>query len=300
VNMHLPLGHTVVLLSCLLCGAGCAESTSPNDDGKGNPSSDCPQSDAFMDISNVDGPGTGYADPELTVTCLDESVIVQSNGMPHYTFQPMTPNPLQEQAFDWSFPRYPEVAASPTEIPLLGTAGVAINGIPIYGPNEGPQPDPFGDPIYNNLLDWCMGHTGGNGDYHYHALLESCLAEAVSSGETSPILGYAMDGFPVYGPTGCVDESCTAVVEFKSSWEQIGDPETYVWDAYACTQSSCDEADGEYLDACNGRVGPDGSYRYHATADFPYILGCYAGTASDSSGDGAPGGGGGPPGGGPP
>jgi hypothetical protein len=228
------------------------------------------------------------------VTCEDDTVTVISNGMPHYEFQAVTPNPLTEQNFEWAFPRYPEVAATSTEIPLLGTAGMAINGIPVYGPNEGDFPDPFGDPIYNDVVDWCMGHTGGNGDYHFHAFLQECFTTAVENGIASPILGYALDGFPIYGPNGCADESCTDVKEFKSSWEVTGDPTTYAWDNHACTKASCDEAVGDYLDACNGRIGPDGTYRYHATAGFPYLLGCYKGTASSSAGDGAPGGGGGP------
>jgi hypothetical protein len=53
--------------------------------------------------------------------------------------------------------------------------------------------------------------------------------------------------------------------------------------------------DPNILDPCNGRVGPDGVYRYHATTTFPYVLGCYRGTPSDSAGAGDPGGGGPPP-----
>ena len=50
------------------------------------------------------------------------------------------------------------------------------------------------------------------------------------------------------------------------------------------------------LDECNGRVGPDGTYRYHATKTFPYILGCYKGTPTASAPGGANrGGAGGPP-----
>jgi hypothetical protein len=61
----------------------------------------------------------------------------------------------------------------------------------------------------------------------------------------------------------------------------------------------------QYLDQCNGRVQPDGTYGYHATSSFPYILGCYVGTPASEvgggddrggggGGDGGGGGGGGP------
>ena len=46
------------------------------------------------------------------------------------------------------------------------------------------------------------------------------------------------------------------------------------------------QAGAEFLDRCNGRVGPDGTYRYHATSTFPYILGCFRGTPAGGAGPG--------------
>ncbi|MCB9666136.1 MAG: YHYH protein [Alphaproteobacteria bacterium] len=100
---------------------------------------------------------------------------------------------------------------------------------------------------------------------------------------------------PIHGPQSCLDVRCSQVVTFRSGWKQTGDPTTYAWDAHTYEASS----DPTVLDRCNGRVGPDGTYRYHATATFPYILGCYAGTPAENAGDDGGGGGGGPGGGGP-
>ena len=72
-----------------------------------------------------------------------------------------------------------------------------------------------------------------------------------------------------------LDEACEQRVTFVSGWEQTGDPSTYAWDNHAYVGGD----DPTVLDRCNGRVGPDGSYRYHATSTFPYILGCYHGEA---------------------
>ena len=82
-----------------------------------------------------------------------------------------------------------------------------MNGLVIYGPNEGAFPDPFGDPVYNSIVDDCMGHTGGNADYHYHALLVACILRSVTvaEDEPDPVIGFALDGFPIYGPRGCAD-----------------------------------------------------------------------------------------------
>ncbi len=38
------------------------------------------------------------------------------------------------------------------------------------------------------------------------------------------------------------------------------------------------------LDECNGQVGPEGDYHYHATETFPYILGCYNGAPTPNGG----------------
>ncbi|PRP94064.1 hypothetical protein ENSA5_41760 [Enhygromyxa salina] len=245
-------------------------------DDDGSTDDGCPDEN-FPPVS-ADPANGAYPDPFLDVYCEDDEVIVESNGIPAYEFVELTPNPLDEQDWRWHFPRNPELAAQTTEVPLLGPAGTAVNGLPFYGPNEGPVPDPFGDPIYNQLVDFCAGHTGGANDYHYHTLLIECLTSAVGPDEPSPVIGYAFDGFPIYGSMGCLDDDCDEVVEFSSGWVQTGDPSTYAWDNHEYQASD----DPTVLDPCNGRVGPDGDYRYHVTASFPYILGCYAGTPTDN------------------
>ena len=260
---------------------------------------DC-REETFLDLTQYDGPGADYPAATLTVTCDDQLMTVASNGIPHYTFVALTPNALQAQNHSFQIPLQPTLAAEASTIPLLGTVAVTIGGAPIYGPNEAQFPDPYGDPIYNDIVDTGLGHTGGQGDYHHHGLVEQIYYLAgmsVDPGAPSPILAWSLDGFPIYGPRGCADAGCTSVIEYKSGWVQTGDPTTYAWDnhEYQGTNSP------DVLDECNGHVGPDGDYHYHATASFPYILGCYSGTPSETTGggmDGGPGGGG-PGGGGP-
>ncbi|MEE2789535.1 MAG: YHYH protein, partial [Myxococcota bacterium] len=52
----------------------------------------------------------------------------------------------------------------------------------------------------------------------------------------------------------------------------------YAWDNHSFKAQAGDA----FLDECNGRVGPDGTYRYHATSSFPYLLGCFSGTVSSN------------------
>ena len=258
-------------------------------DGDGDPADACPTAN-FPAVS-ADPANAAYPDPTLAVYCEGDEVIVEANGIPAYEFVEMTPNPLTEQDWAWHFPRYPEVAAAPSTIPLLGAAGIAVNGLPIYGPNEAQFPDPYGDPVYNQIVDFCKGHTGGQGDYHYHALLVACLTGDTPAGEPDPVIGYSFDGFEIRGPMGCSDASCTSTVEYQSGWVQTGDPSTYAWDNHEYQGGD----DPTILDECNGHVGPAGDYHYHATASFPYILGCYTGTATNNIVGGGGGGGGMPP-----
>jgi len=69
----------------------------------------------------------------------------------------------------------------------------------------------------------------------------------------SPIIGVALDGFPIYGPK----------------------------DENGRTLTSAD------LDECHGRL-VNGQYRYHVTSDFPYFLGCFRGAPVDAQIAGQP------------
>eukprot|EP01050_Picozoa_sp_SAG11_P007206 SAG11_NODE_591_length_8314_cov_3.988314_2_plen_2490_part_01 len=70
----------------------------------------------------------------------------------------------------------------------------------------------------------------------------------VRRGEPSSLVGWARDGFAVYGP-----------------YDETGNF-TYP------------EALGGTLDRCNGRIGIDGRYRYHLTPLSPHTIGCFRGT----------------------
>ncbi len=297
-----PRLDLLALLGLLTFPVGCSTNTDDDDaadddtaddddTGDDDDTTGCWQADTILDVSDAAGAGAGYAAPELAASCDGDELIVTGNGIPTYTFVAMTPNPLNEIAQSYRITLTPQVAAQTTDIPLLGLAGFAVNGMPWFGPNEGPIPDPYGDPVYNGIMDGCMGHTAN--EYHQHALLQKCLIQAAVAvaepwtladpdpTEPSPILGWALDGFPIYGPYGCVDAGCKSVVEMQSSWVQTGDPTTYAWDNYTYQEQVGDQ----YMDRCNGRTQPDGSYGYHATEGFPYILGCYVGTPSDAAGN---------------
>lgn len=269
-------------------GAGGAGGAGSGAGGAGS----CWQAETLLDVSKAPGAGQGYPAPTLSGHCTDTYFVVDTNNIPHYTFVQTTPNPLKEAATHYEIPLKPAMAAATTALPLLGTAGFAVNGMPFFGPNEGAQPidSAWGDPIYNGLMDACLGHTADT--YHYHSMLEKCLVATglvaepwtnpdPAANTASPIIGWALDGFPIYGPRDCKDASCAEVAVMLSSYAKTGDPKTNAWDAYTYMAHA---GDPTYLDECNGHVGPKGDYHYHVTSGFPYILGCYKGTPNGAGG----------------
>lgn len=283
----------------------------------------------FLDLTGAAGPGVNDPDngqplvPQVSAVCDTDELIVTSNDIPHYTFTQLTPTQLNDDpGFEVRVPKNPTLAANWTEISCLGTVGVAVNGVKIFGPNEAQMPDPYGDPIANGIMDDCRGH---HGDHHYHGMVTKCLTQdSVGEAEPwtladlptnvpSPVIGYAYDGFPIYGSLGCEDAGCTSVIEYKSGWENsdaynagcpssaacTGNdvclltvvagvettaciPNTYAWNSHTYVS----KPGSEYLDVCNGHTGPNGDYHYHATSTFPYVLGCFSGTPAGGAGTG--------------
>ena len=154
----------------------------------------------------------------------------------------------------------------------LGTVGAALNGMPIFNPFE----DPNETAAYGRVFASCCGHPQQDGQYHYHKYptclrlisdewkseKEKCdeIDALLVEGGHSPLLGFAVDGWPVYGPVGWPDSSSTVGVIMESSYTGADDSNgnaSYV-------------AGSGHLDDCNGLVSPtpefpEGIYHYHMT-----------------------------------
>lgn len=240
--------------------------------------SGCPAGN-FPDLSTSVGAGSGYDKPAVSASCANNMLTVKSNGMISYPFTPKTPNPLKAQNWTWTIPVNPTIAKTKTAINTkMGTIGFTVTGIPIYGPMEGAMPatEAYGDPVYNGILDSCGGHTGPASEYHDHYL----GLNAQCNLSQRKVLGYALDGFPIYNAQGCMNVACTKTATFTSGYVQTKNPKTNAWSSYQYKSGQ----KGNVLDECNGRIEPDGSYGYHATTTFPYIIGCYKGTPVTQSG----------------
>lgn len=226
---------------------------------------------------------------------------IESDGLPdHATGRfPGRGNPHSISPQDYSFrvPLEPQRSGRTTR---LGhhPFGVALNGV-IFDPLTAEYWNRDRSSGWNiealsgamNLgLDSSNAHVQPNGAYHYHGLPMGILERFPYT--TKPtLLGWAADGFPIYGPYGYSDanDSASRMIKLKSghgvkSGTRPSGPGgrydgTYVQDY--------EFQGGGDLDDCNGREGvtpefPDGTYYYVLTDSYPFIPRCFKGTVDRS------------------
>jgi hypothetical protein len=249
----------------------------------------------------------------------DNFVYVRSTGIPTYAIGPWPgqPNVPSVQNYLFRLSRKPSENTGNKISTGLFAVGYLTNGVPIYNMMNARS--------YNNQniwhenavyfeapgLDKCGGHPQQQNAYHHH-LNPSCFFEDKAS-EHSPLLGFAIDGFPIYGPRGCANADGTGGVKLmKSSYRtrtitqrttlpdgtQLNSSQ-YGPEVGNRTPLGAYMEDFEYakglgdLDQFNGRFAvtpeyPKGTYAYFATIDekgagvYPYLIGPqYYGTPLD-------------------
>ena len=245
---------------------------------------------------------TGYAGILTNVQQVQYStnnVYVSSTCIPDYTIGPWTANPNipSDKNFVFKITRTPdENTGTLINIPL-GHIGVWSNGVSIFNAKDGMSYNSAG--IWNRdalfyegiSFDDCLGHPGPSGEYHHH-VNPKCLYDDTDSTHFSPIIGYAFDGFPIYGAYAYTNSNGTgAIKRMKSSFvmntgtTRTNGPAvdaTYPLGAFIEDRTFVNGA-GD-LDIHNGRycVTPDypnGIYAYFVTIDenlypvYPYVLG---------------------------
>ncbi len=124
----------------------------------------------------------------------------------------------------------------------MGPVGFAINGVQFFNPFDAGMTDA------SSIMDRCCGHPAPDFAYHYHKYPICVNTPFVDDGsEHSTVLGFALDGFPVYGP-----------------YESAG--------LMAMNDNK------NPLNAMNGHSDSQRGFHYHVTPGrFPYIIGGYYG-----------------------
>lgn len=202
---------------------------------------------------------------DVTVTVQGDYVVLSANGVPNHkspyfaTSDPRyeaytgtnpnfmkAPGTIATMRYVMRIPLKPQRAATSTPTPL-GPIGLALNGVPFFNQYNG-QGRPL--TVEVDTFDQYDGHPTPMNAYHYHAE-PFYLTRTLGSDK---LLGFLLDGFPVYGP---------------------------VENGKRVTNADLDEL--------HGHVGataeyPTGIYHYHITDADPYINGAgFYGTAGTVS-----------------
>jgi hypothetical protein len=270
-------------------------------------------------------------------------VYVTTNGIPAYPTGPFldgNPSLAQDQNAIFKFPLTPaENIGVPTPT-TGGNIGVFINGVALFDYRDGvswnnntgaegggPIPGPPGQGIWNrdaivaerDGFDCAKGHPA-MGNYHHHqnpsafdldlqVLSDICSVYAsdglyaIDPNEHSPLIGFAYDGFPIYGAYGFANADGSGGIErIRSSYQLRAITErthyadgtdvtdgpdvnaNYPLGHYREDYEFVAHAEAIFLDEHNGRFCvtpeyPDGIYAYFCTVDenwnsaYPYAVG---------------------------
>ncbi|MBF9222728.1 YHYH protein [Hymenobacter ruricola] len=266
------------------------------------------------------------------------SVYVNCSGLPAYVVGPYldnNPSQASNRRYLFKLPLTPQAnTGTPTAVGM-GNTGVLINGVPVYNYADGRSYNNGGVWHQNAIMfenagfDCAKGHPspvfqggpGGTlvgGSYHHHQnpsafniatvpLSTVCnvyLADGLyvpDSTRHGPLIGFAFDGFPIYGGYGYATPTTPGALKRMvpsyrkrsiSSRTTLPDGSTasQVGPTLAAQPLGSYFEDFEYvansgdLDSHNGRFCktpeyPNGTYAYFATIDrngnsvYPYVLG---------------------------
>ena len=180
----------------------------------------------------------------LPIASIPTGTFPISSSDPAYQYD-RNPNSIAAQSDDFVLTANPSPAASPSCLGG-GAIGITVTGVAIFDAFDGAGYDA----VAREIQDGCHGHPDQSDTYHYHGWLQACVPDAGSATQNSSLLGYAFDGYGIYG-----------------AW----------YNGKILTTAD--------LDACHGTTSPvmwNGKlvsmYHYVSTYDFPYTLGCYMGT----------------------
>lgn len=257
-----------------------------------------------------------YFTGAVTISIDNNKCQFSSNSIPNHNFNDgptKFANDVDYVESTYSITSMPSVAESITDLSIQYDNAIFLNGAKldlIAAACKGVDDEKKGcgadkgfdeywrfDPMFsgNNFgTDTHNAHAQPNGAYHYHG---DPKAMYDTSGKTeSPLIGFAADGFPIYGPYISDNGSIRKVnscYQLKSgarvalSNQAVGaqfNPggnydgtyiQDYEYNQAALTAGTCD------LDECNGMTR-NNIYGYYVTDSYPWVLKCFKGTPDQS------------------
>ncbi|MFO1092655.1 MAG: YHYH protein [Planctomycetaceae bacterium] len=166
----------------------------------------------YLDVNGKSVAQDRFVPDNVVVSFTRTHLVLHSHNLPNHptaVFPDVTrsldgnPHHIREQDQTFYLPLEPRV--NPQHEPLrgfqnryvmnMGPIGVACNGVVFFDPFDADAEDALW------RLDRCCGHPSPMEQYHYHKYPVCVKTPWIDDGTAhSPLIGFAFDGFPVYGP----------------------------------------------------------------------------------------------------
>jgi len=172
-------------------------------------------------IQNTTATGYGGILTNVQLVQYDATdVFISATCIPGYDIGPWgsDPNIPANMNFVYKITRNPVPNTGTLTAVGLGHVGVWTNGVSIFNTQDAMSYGSLGYWNQNayvfegSSFDSCLGHPAPGGEYHHH-VSPKCLYNILDSTHHSPIIGYAFDGYPVYGAYGYADTNGTGGIK---------------------------------------------------------------------------------------
>ena len=197
----------------------------------------------------------------VRLTFTETDLVVHSHNLPNHPTAVFpdrwraldgNPNYIREQNYTWFIPLEPRenpdhVAIQPGNANRAlpgGPIGIAVNGVVFFNPFDADSVEAIW------RLDRCCGHPSPGFEYHYHKYPVCVKSPWTDDGTAhSPLIGFAFDGFPIFGP-------------------------------YEAAGELAKDSQKNPLNAFNIHYDDQRGWHYHVTpGKFPHLIGGYWGVA---------------------
>ena len=245
---------------------------------------------------------------DIKITASGSTCTFTSNSIPNHNFNDGTASfatNVGEVTETFNMTSSPAAASAATALSLTYDNAIFLNGVKLdllpaacYGVGGGTlgqekigcstEGKPWRyDPMYSGNsfgTDAHNAHTQPDGAYHYHGSPEAMFN--TSGSVASPVIGFAADGFPIFGPF--IDDNGTVrrvtsgyTLKSGSRVSQSGEG-AFPGGSYDGTFRDDYEYTGAGdLDVCNGMTR-NGVYGYYVTNSFPWVMACFTGAPDRS------------------
>ena len=275
----------------------------------------------FSDVTDIQR-GLDFAG-DVVISSDGSKCTFAVNEIPNHDFNDATASfatNASEQNSSYQVDASPVAAASVTTLNLGVTNVITLNGVVVdilaaacydvgneplgqekigCGQDQIDNPwryDPM-SPLNNFGTDIHNAHTQPSGTYHYHGDPQAMYnTDCDITAEVSPVIGFAADGFPLYGP--CIDDNgsvrrAASSYTLKDNGGARQDVTGYTTPADGVGGIASGNYDGQFrgdyeysqgagdLDECNGMT-VNGQYGYYVTNEYPWVLACFTGTPDES------------------